>query len=260
MSHLMLIGDAKARGVEKEHLVLAFLLSETFSSFDNFSFLLQSYSSNTSVLLKRMVAKGFLVKRSGLALGGRTVNLWGITRLGLEQFHGAIDDYRPFRKCSLSPFSLSRKLLLQRVRLDFSRFHSGDWLSLTYRHPLKERYSLNRYPAAIFRHDEGAGSVAVEVDLILKTPSRYRTILQGHIVACRKGLWSQVVFIVADSSYRQALCARLKRVRFVVIDSSRHPFERYESMFRVVACQKLLICDASYELFTYNSLRVQTSA
>ena len=31
MSHLMLIGDAKARGVEKERLVLVFLLSETFT-------------------------------------------------------------------------------------------------------------------------------------------------------------------------------------------------------------------------------------
>ncbi|MFA0012028.1 hypothetical protein AB4391_01580 [Vibrio lentus] len=231
MTHLMHISNAVRRGQDKERIVLRFLAIETFTDFETLCFLLQSAKSNTSTLLKRMVVKGFLIKRT-VILRSRKVNLWGIVGEG-DTF------LRSFKGLRFSSNTLDQKLLLQRTSIAFSHLSWATFHQSNHDSNFRKRYRLNHYPDALVTSKHNDEILAIEVESRLKSPVRYRVIIKEHILAKRQGFWSHVVFVVRDLEYKKMLRHRFNHIDYIPFDESRQPFHCHESMISIFTIEEM---------------------
>ncbi|WP_299695698.1 helix-turn-helix domain-containing protein [uncultured Vibrio sp.] len=239
MAHLMPISKALVRGQEKELLVLRFLAFETYTNFEHLCFLLQSAKSNTSSLLKRMVTRGLLIKRS-VTYRGRDLNLWGITALGVESLGDVGFSVRCFNGLRFSLQRLDHKLMTQRTRMAFSQLSWADFQTFTHHQAFKEQLKLKHYPDALVHSRLDDGVFAVEVVLTLKTVSIYRAMIKEHIIAKRQGAWSHVVFVVENEGCKHLLQNRFNHIKYIAFDESRQPFECHEAMVSILVLEDMI--------------------
>ncbi|MDD1830053.1 hypothetical protein LRP52_48875 [Photobacterium sp. ZSDE20] len=238
MTHLMHISNAVRRGQDKERIVLRFLALETFTDFETLCFLLQSAKSNTSTLLKRMVAKGFLIKRT-VILRSRKVNLWGIVDDGAIFLDEGDTFLRSFKGLRFSPNTLDQKLLLQRTSIAFSHLSWATFHQSNHGSDFRKRYSLNHYPDALVTSKHNGDILPIEVESRLKSPVRYRVIIKEHILAKQQGFWSHVVFVVRDLEYKKMLRHRFNHIDYIPFDESRQPFYCHEPMISILSLEEM---------------------
>lgn len=231
MNKGMHINDALLQGKILEMSVLSFLHQEIYSNFDNLMALIKIKQPNLSRLLKRMVNKRLLEKHS-LTLDTCKISLWGITDKGIhlvgDSDHAPMHCFTPSR---ISLVTLNHTLMNQRVFIALKHLNWTGWTNAD-RHTFKKMYPISHRPDAIVSPPSG-GMVAIETELTLKTPIRYRSIMKSHIQAKSKGFWGHVIYVVRDEEYKKMLNRRFDNIKFIPFDNSRHDFEKYRSMVSI---------------------------
>lgn len=231
MSALLPAPKAKARGEEKELVVLSFLHQEIFSDFKNLFRLLKIAKNHTYSLLDRLVKKGLLEKHT-LSIQTGKITLWGITNDGIAKVgdseHAPMYCFTPSR---ISLVTLNHTLMNQHVYISLKHINWTNWINAD-RHTFKQKYSIPHRPDAIVTTPNGTVT-AIETELTLKTPMRYRSIMKSHIQAKTKGFWGHVIYVVKDEEYKKMLKRRFDNIKFIPFDNSRHDFEKYRNMVSI---------------------------
>ncbi|MDN3683215.1 MobC family replication-relaxation protein [Vibrio tapetis subsp. quintayensis] len=229
--------EAKARGKEKDRLVLEFLRCEIFSSFENFMLLLKSAKSHTSRHLSRMVKKKWLEKYV-VELDTGNITVWGITQLGLEEAGDAeeatMEGFVPSR---ISFLALNHTLMNQKVCIQLSNLGWKGWQNAD-RHFFKKKYNVEHRPDAIVIAPKG-GIVAIETELTLKAPRRYRSIMKSHIVAKEKGYWKHIIYVVRNDESKRMLTRRFDNIEYIRFGESRYPFDKYKKMVSIFTIDEI---------------------
>ncbi|MCY9828809.1 MarR family transcriptional regulator [Vibrio chagasii] len=231
MNNGLHINDALLKGKYLEAQVLSFLHQEIFSNFDNLIALIKIQQPNLSRLLKRMTSKGLLEKHS-LTLDTCKVSLWGITDKGIhavgDHEHAPLHCFHPSR---ISLVTLNHTLMNQRVYIALKHLNWTEWINAD-RKVFKQKFPVPHRPDAIVRTPKGT-ITAIETELTLKTPLRYRAIMKSHIQAKEKGFWKHVIYVVRDEEYKKMLKRRFDHIKYIQFDESRHPFEKYRKMVSI---------------------------
>ncbi|MFA0249512.1 MobC family replication-relaxation protein [Vibrio sp. 10N.261.45.F1] len=231
MNKGMHINDALLQGKRLEMSVLSFLHQEIYSNFDNLMALIKIKQPNLSRLLKRMVNKKLLEKHS-LTLDTCKISLWGITNEGIAKVGDS--EYAPmycFTPSRISLVTLNHTLMNQRVYISLKHINWTNWTNAD-RYTFKQKYSIPHRPDAIVTTPNGTVT-AIETELTLKSPIRYRSIMKSHIQAKTKGFWGHVIYVVRDEEYKKMLKRRFDNIKFIPFDNSRHDFEKYRNMVSI---------------------------
>nr|ABX77000.1 Hypothetical Mobilization protein [Vibrio sp. 23023] len=181
--------------------------------------------SNMHRVLKRMEAKE-LIKKETFELPTGKIALWGITESGLMTCESLPHSpQRAFKPHLIKFTTLNHNLMRQRVQVDvthkgWTQWRNGD------RQSFKEDFKVEHRPDAIVTTSEGT-TVAIEVELSLKTPDRYRSIIKSHITAKEKGYWKYVIYVVPNDNAKVALNRAFERVKYIQFDKSRYPIDTY---------------------------------
>ncbi|MFA0156821.1 MobC family replication-relaxation protein [Vibrio sp. 10N.261.46.A3] len=231
MNHLPHVNEARVRAREKEMIVLRFLHQEIYTDFENIRMLLRLTKGTISKLLKRMVGNKLLEKHT-LTLDTGDVSLWGITDEGIhavgDNDHAPLHCFHPSR---ISLVTLNHTLMNQRVYIALKHLKWTEWINAD-RKVFKQKFPVPHRPDAIVRTPKGT-ITAIETELTLKTPLRYRAIMKSHIQAKEKGFWKHVIYVVRDAEYKKMLKRRFDHIQYIQFDESRHPFEKYRKMVSI---------------------------
>ncbi|NVJ98159.1 MAG: replication-relaxation family protein [Alphaproteobacteria bacterium] len=205
---------AKARAQEKQKTLLRFLRDNKWTTQENVQRLLGLGSRQAAhKTLIQMEAGGLIRRHSIDGPIGAAITIWGITVHGIMVSfgeHEPISDARAFEPSKLSVTQLQHHLGLQEIQI---RLEAAGWHGWT-RESLKRRNDI--VPDATVTHPNG-WPVAIEYERSLKSLRRYHTILLGHLVARKKGLYRDVYYITPDKSIQD----RLMRI-FNSIKGLRH--------------------------------------
>lgn len=231
--------DAKRRGREKEHMLLSILHTEKFINFKNLQLLLSiSDKSNTYKLLKKLTNKGYLVKHI-VKLPSGNITLWGITQAALTDIDSP--EYASpiaFEPSKINFTNLNHRLLTQRTRFFLHHLNWGSWQPAD-SYVFKEKFkSVTHRPDAVMTSPKGI-DVALEIELTLKSPTRYRSIIKSHILALQKKQWSHVIYVVASDTAKKNLKKRFERMNYIAIGETRTPFSMYEKLFSIFTIDEM---------------------
>lgn len=224
------IHHAKSRNKEKRQLVLNFLSMEGYSNLNNIVTLLGIVDKSGCYRLLRKLISENLIQKHTLKFESGDIALWGITEQGLGECD--YDENSPpvtqaFEPSRIKFTTLNHTLMNQRVYLTLSKQGWHSWQNGD-RQVFKDKYDIEHRPDAVFSTPTGV-NYAIETELTLKTPARYRSILKSHIVAYNKGYWQGAVYVVKDDNFKKHLNRRFDNVKYIAFDESRQPFEHYRN-------------------------------
>ena len=135
----------------------------------------------------------------------------------------------------------------QRVFIALKHLNWTGWTNAD-RHTFKKMYPISHRPDAIVSPPSG-GMVAIETELTLKTPIRYRSIMKSHIQAKSKGFWGHVIYVVRDEEYKKMLNRRFDGIKYVQFDLSRHDFDKkYRDWFYIFTIEELRELEMKYQM------------
>ncbi|EMQ2879026.1 hypothetical protein V9N52_004393, partial [Vibrio navarrensis] len=143
-------------------------------------------------------------------------------------------DHAPFHGFTPSRVSLAtlnHTLMNQRVSIALTHQGWTGWINAD-RQSFKDQYPTAHRPDAMVKTPSG-GVVAIETELTLKTPQRYRAIMKSHVVAKQQGFWHHVIYVVRNDASKKRLQRRFDAIQYLPFEESRHPFEQYQSMVSI---------------------------
>lgn len=211
--------QAIARNKEKQALVLAHLREYTYSTLDVLCDVVSvKTSGGVSRLIQKLERLG-LVKHKLLSLGaGQPIKVIGLTELGMgEAVNNLPDDDlrdRPlFRPDRVKLIQLAHTMATQRAAIQFTR-RGYRVMSGT---ALRGFGQKGKVPDLVMRRD--GETVAVEVELTVKSKKRYVDLMASYIDAFKLNKYETIIF-VADSD---AVLNRLKK-RFSELTTEKEFF------------------------------------
>ncbi|EDL52171.1 MULTISPECIES: MobC family replication-relaxation protein [Vibrio] len=226
MTKLPSPAEAKRRGEEKERMIVDFLSEEVYSDLVTLMRLVNvTDERNMRKFLKRLESK-CLIKKETLVMPTGKISLWGITDTGLMNSETLPHSpQRVFEPYLVKFATLNHTLMRQRVQIDLTNKGWTGWRNGD-RQSFKNDFKVDHRPDAIVTTPDGT-QVAIEVELSLKTPHRYRSILKSHITAREKGYWKFALYIVANEKAKLALNRAFERVEYIQFGESRYSVDSY---------------------------------
>lgn len=229
---------SRQRGKEKEHILLTFLNQEIYSTAINFGLLLKQDKTIISKLLSRLVKKQ-LIEKHIMELDTGNITVWGITQLGIQSLAYSDDSpIIPFQASRISLVTLNHTLMTQRAYIALKHLEWTNWINAD-RQVFKNKYPVSHRPDAIILPKNTTQWVAIEVELTIKTPLRYRSILKSHIGAIEKGYWGHVIYVVPNDSSKKILQNRFNNIHYIQFDEARRPFEKLRHFFSIFTQEEL---------------------
>ena len=178
---------------EKRELISNFLKSETFSTPDILSAVVNMKGQGAHATLKAMVRDG-LLRCVELPTGHKMQIIYGLTphAAALESNFSTGEIISYFEPGKVSPWTLQHSLTIQKLRLQLESEGWTDWKSdRQCRREAQKNESWLKVPDALATNPQGK-RVAIEVERSYKSLKRYPDILSNYLQMIRAGRLNKV--------------------------------------------------------------------
>jgi len=253
------------RKVEKQNLILDFLLRHTWTIPDIVRILINVKSIQAATKTLERMKKDGLIKDFEYKNGtSRLHRVWGITRQG-QVYASNINESAKVGKCfepsKVSIQSIPHALDIQYMYLTAINAGYSDWVNGS---ALGYKKKLMRIPDAISVSNNNI-RVAFEIERTVKSTKRYREILLSHLIEITKNdSWDLVAYLCPDEKLVTRITNIFRRIEHVnyqgkkIYITNQHlsyfkffTYEEFRNMKRNVDEKKYCVrTDVGFELDT----------
>lgn len=221
--------ERRARAEQKRRLILRFLRTETFSTPDVLSELIQTTDPRTIKRTIDAMVRDGLVVTDTVATDWRRVLLVGITP------HGQAAAWRAetgeplvekvYERGRVGLTIIDHTLDLQRLRIRLGRagwqgWTNADRIAPAARANVNVKRQNYKRPDALVRHPV-RGVLAVECERHVKTRKRYEMIVGSHLSSIKTGAFNAVVWACPTADIAQTVRQIIDGIGYVLVQGER---------------------------------------
>lgn len=222
----MLIASYKYRMllcVSKKNKILVFLKQETYSNVKTLMRVINCKNKSTiSRVLNSLESDKLIIRHNNNQYGNKQQLLWGITQCGLAIAYNIEDEpllLPTFQPSKLRLPTLEHHLLIQNVRLILQEKGSTNWIHGD-RSTFYSKYSdVKHRPDGVITLPNNI-NIALEVELNVKTKSRYKSIMTSHLLAITKKHWNCVYYVLPSEDKKKLIMKIFDSITMLTVNNN----------------------------------------
>lgn len=222
----MIISNPKTRMLiheEKKNKILLFLKQETYSNSVTLMRIINCKNKSSISRILNKLESQQLIKRHNLhTYGNKTYHLWGISQCGLARAYHLEDEallLPTFQPSKLRLPTLEHHLSIQNIRLTLQEKGSTNWIHGD-RSTFYSKYSdVKHRPDGVITLPNNI-NIALEVELNVKTKSRYKNIMTSHLLAITKKHWNCVYYILPSEDKKKLIMKIFDSITMLTVNNN----------------------------------------
>lgn len=232
--------------IVKQNKILTFLKQQTYTNTKTLSRILTVNKHCTLKLLRKMEVQSLIIRYNYKSYDNRIHTLWGITGNG----HAIADEGEEYLLPNFEPSrvrlqTLEHHLINQEVQLTLQEKGATQWINGDRNTFFKLYPDVKHRPDGVITLPNGKKS-AIEVELNLKSKSRYKDIMKSHLHARSKPHWHFVYYIVSEPTHKKRLNMIFSSFNTLVFDGRPYPIEqKHRDVFKIFTREEFENIDLS---------------
>lgn len=226
------------RNEKKQQLILNFLSVDKFSDIKTLARVIHvKDKSTTRRLLKKMEANNLIKSHSFNTYASSGFKLWGITNQGQAYATFGSDDlYFGWEPSKTRLSTLEHHFIIQDIRLTLEENGAKNWIhgdSQQFYRKYETVKKIKHRPDGIITLTNGI-IVAIEIELNIKSPKRYKEIMISHLLAITNKHWGYVQYIVTDQRKKKWLQKIITDVKLLIVNGKPVEIEqKHHNVFKI---------------------------